>query len=111
MLRAKGAVFMTTLKCSVSSCASNSSGGCCRPAIQVEGPGACQCAETSCQSYSPKPQGAPSNSGAQAQPNAALEIGCAAAGCLHNQSGRCSADCVCINRCANGTQCTSFEAR
>ena len=102
---------MTTLKCSVSSCASNSSGGCCLPAIQVEGQGACQSVETSCRSYSPKSPGSAANSAVQPSPNAALEIGCAAGNCLHNHQGQCAADCVCINRCSSGTQCTSFESK
>ncbi len=102
---------MTTLKCSVNACASNHSGCCCRPSIQVEGPSACKCSETCCESFVPKGRGEASNSIRYSAPNSALDVCCDACTCVHNDSGKCAADCVCINCCSSGTQCTSFEAR
>ena len=103
---------MTTLKCSVSNCASNCSGGCCRPSVQINAPQSGQEAQdTCCNSFAPKLPGTPSNSAAGLSPNAALDIRCSASACVHNQSGSCASGCVCINNGTSGTQCSTFEAR
>ena len=101
---------MTRLKCSVYECASNKNNLCCRPFIDIGGTNACKCEETCCDSYIPKSNSA-TNSNDFTSPNAALEINCKAANCIHNQSGKCHAGLVNISTGADGVECASFQEK
>lgn len=101
---------MNKLSCSVTDCASNKQGGCCRPAIQVEGAAANCSKETMCGSYQPK--GGADNACYCNAVNDRVDIGCSAAVCQYNKQHKCTSDSVCISCNAAGcdhTECQTFK--
>ncbi len=106
---------MTKLTCHVTNCASNHNDCCCRPAIKVQGKGACQCCETECQSFQEKGPEEVSNNTQFSNANPSLEVKCTAEHCVFNDMGSCTASHISImgngaeKRCE--TSCESFRAR
>lgn len=101
---------MNKLSCSVTNCVSNKQGGCCRPAIQVEGAAANCSKETMCGSYQPK--GGADNACCRNTVNDKVAIGCSASVCQYNKEQKCTSDSVCIScncGCGDLTECQTFK--
>lgn len=103
---------MTELKCHVIHCSSNKDQCCCRPEIKVDGEKACTCDETCCASFTKIPEGVTNDVGYKA-PNCHMPIECDAKKCVYNESGKCAADCICVDgsnaKDMNQTVCSTFK--
>ena len=99
---------MTSLRCSVYSCAHHKGDCCCKPNIKVDGPGACTCGETRCASYA---QRGDENSVGYTNPNDTLEVSCSARECVYNDHNRCHASSVSINTMSGTAGCSTFIKR
>lgn len=104
------------LECTVTTCRHNSDNLCDLPSIKVEGPGACQCDQTCCESFEPRSNSA-SNSSVGGSPSLETSIDCKAHNCTYNDNCKCQAECVCVDCCCgdvtskSGTECHTFRDR
>ena len=107
-------IRMTKLQCHVIHCSSNKDHCCCRPEIQVEGKQACCSDETCCDSYTNILDNATNDVGYKT-PNQSMPIACDAQKCVHNQSGMCAAESICVDGSSahekSQTVCSTFKCR
>ncbi|MCI9552430.1 MAG: DUF1540 domain-containing protein [Acutalibacter sp.] len=103
-----------SLECQVTSCRHNEKNLCCLSSIHVDGPAACQCDQTCCESYEPRTQGG-SNAISSHSPSPETAIDCKAHNCTYNDDCKCTAECVCVGCCCSdvnsksGTECCTFR--
>ncbi len=102
---------MSKLSCSVCDCASNSSGCCCRPNINVSGSSATDCCGTNCSSYMPRGQASNSCGCNFTTPNENLEISCNASNCMYNSHCQCTSNDVNIEFDGTKSLCKTFKAK
>ncbi len=104
------------LECTVTACRHNVDNLCALPGIKVEGPGACRCDQTCCESFEERGTGstnAVSSGYRSATPETAID--CKAHNCTYNDNCKCNADCVCVDCCCqdvtskSGTECSTFR--
>jgi len=104
---------MTSLSCSVTSCASNKAHLCARHGISVDGLQAHSPSETTCSSYQTR-LSAPQNALEGVHPAPETEVRCAATTCQHNQGEHCRADSIMVRGGGpegSGTHCGTFAAK
>ena len=98
---------MSDLKCTVQSCAHNSSGLCTLSSIQVGGQNAHTSNQTACESFRERGNSTSNDAGKQASPQTSIR--CEACHCTYNDDCRCTADNVCVDTCSCGTECRTFR--
>ena len=107
---------MTRLKCDVTSCASNASGGCMRNGITVSGNCAGTSCETRCSSFTLDHSGSMKNA-CNVSPEAQrhMPISCNAETCTYNTNGCCTATEVHVGGAGAYSEaqtcCDTFRAR
>ncbi|MBQ1210619.1 MAG: DUF1540 domain-containing protein [Clostridia bacterium] len=107
---------MTRLKCDVTSCASNASGGCMRNGITVTGTCAGSSCETCCSSFTLSHGGSMNNAcGVSPEAQHHMPISCNAATCMYNSNGCCTATEVHVGGAGasamSQTCCDTFRTR
>ncbi len=86
---------MNKLNCSVSNCASNRNGRCCRSGINVGGCDATSASQTCCEAFQQEVFGV-TNQTMGCCPNPELSIKCEAKDCVYNSNLACTASSVSI---------------
>ncbi len=105
---------MTDLKCSVTSCASNTNSLCRLNSINVEGESAERKDETCCSSFSPE-SSSMTNSISFGNARPETEIRCSAYECQYNSDTKCSASYISVQgdhaSDSEETRCETFKKR
>lgn len=104
---------MAILKCDVHTCTYNKEDKCCKGDISVGGKNACDCAQTSCDSFK-EAKGDQMKSSLE-HPCKVIDIDCEAVKCIYNSDYKCEAENVKIGGSSacdcQQTCCATFRER
>lgn len=100
-------IKMTSLKCSVRSCANHADGLCRLSSIEVGGAAAHSSSETDCKSF--REQSGATNCADCKTAAEQTAIACKACNCRHNENCKCTASSVSVDHCGCGTECKTFQ--